>query len=556
MAKKRLSSLNSDYRYLGLLEHYSHDWELAMYVFFGKYPDHQQRLMLKSIFQENARTSVASGHGTGKSDLISMIIIMFMIFNPKCRVVVVAAKLQVVKDSVWSNLNANFEALEKRMPWVAHYFKITDVNFYEKSQKNVWRASAKGYRINNEQTLAGEHRDVMLTVMEEASVITDAAFQTILGAQTSRDNRVVALSQPTHSGGFFYETQHSRSKLEGGMWDAMTLRSDESEWVQPNFILNCLSDYGGYDSPEFQIKVLGRFPAKQSLFLLGRTEVLGAVGCDVELGDDWGWVATIDVGITRDKSVINISKVSGDIGPDRVVKNVMLMEMAADYGTQAFARRVIAECCSGRFPNITIAIDADGPGHPIWEHIVELVEDGGYDDVTVLAIRWGKPPFTKKQKDRFKNLRAMAHVFAADAIRAKRMSIDSQTKTVEQFCKLPGGLNGSGQWIMMSKQDMKLKMQIASPDRSDTYCFTQIINYKAASIETSFFSSDDADDYNEWLGLDADEKEYEPADGDWDKINHSDDDDHDESYWDDIEEGDIAINEQARKELELLNYTD
>lgn len=546
---KRLKSLNCDHRYLDMLATYSHDWELAMYCFFGKYPDHQQRIMINSIFQESSRTTVSSGHGTGKSDLISMIIILFMIFNPKCRVVAVAAKLQVVKDSVWSNLNENFSELEKRMPWIAHYFEVTDSNFFEKSHKKVWRASCKGYRINNEQTLAGEHRDVMLTVLEEASVITNAACKTIMGAQTSRDNRVVMLSQPTHSGGFFYETQHSRSKAEGGKWNAITMRSDESEWVEPEFILNCLSDFGGYDTPEFQIKVLGRFPSKQSLFLLGRTEVLNAVGCDIDLGDDWGWVATIDVGITRDRSVINISKVKGDIGPNRLVKNVMMLEMAADYGSVAFSNRVIAECCSGRFPNITIAIDADGPGHPIWETIVDLVEKGGYDDVTVQAIKWGKPPFTKKQQDRFKNLRAMAHVFAADAIRGKRMSIDSQPKTTEQLTKLPGGLNPSGQWLMMSKQDMKIKLQIASPDRADTYCFTQIVNYKPATLETSFFSADDEDDYNAWLANGSiKDAEHEASDGDWDLVNVSE---NDSEYWDQIEKGDIEVNEEALKAITL-----
>ncbi len=545
---KRLKSLNCDHRYLGMLETYSHDWALAMFCFFGKYPDHQQLIMLNSIFQENSRTSVTSGHGTGKSDLLSMIIIMFMIFNPKCRVVVVAAKLQVVKDSIWSNINENFQALEKRMPWIAHYFEVTDQHFYERSHKHVWRASAKGYRINNEQTLAGEHKDVMLTVIEEASVVTNAAVTTIMGAQTSRDNRVVMVSQPTHSGGFFYETQHSRSKVEGGKWNAITMRSDESEWVQPDFILNCLSDYGGYDTPEFQIKVLGRFPAKQSLFLLGRLEVMAAVRCPVELADDWGWVATIDVGITRDRSVINISKVSGEIGPNRVVKNEHVLEMAADYGSVAFTNRILAECCSGRYPNITIAIDADGPGHPIWENLVDRIEKGGYDDVTVIAIKWGKPPFTKKQRDRFKNLRAMAHVFAADAIRAKRLSIDNHTKTVEQMSKLPGGLNPTGQWLMMSKQDMKLKLQIASPDRSDTYCFTQIINYKPASQETSFFSADDAEEYDDWLGKDLGDVDHEASDGNWDLVNTSE---HDADYWNEIERGDIKINEDALKDLAL-----
>ena len=32
-------------------------------------------------------------------------------------------------------------------------------------------------------------------------------------------------------------------------------------------------------------------------------------------------------------------------------------------------------------------------------------------------------------------------------------------------------------WVMMKKEIMRSKLQIPSPDRSDTYMFTQIIDY-------------------------------------------------------------------------------
>ena len=50
------------------------------------------------------------------------------------------------------------------------------------------------------------------------------------------------------------------------------------------------------------------------------------------------------------------------------------------------------------------------------------------------------------------------------------------------MAKLPCLINESGQWLMMAKKVMKEKLNISSPDRSDTYCFSQIVNYIPATM--------------------------------------------------------------------------
>lgn len=518
-----IQSITSDPRYVQLLEDYSADWGLAMEVFFGKSPSFQQDEILDSVYKENSQTSIASGTGTGKSDLASIMIILFMIFHPDARVTIVAAKISVVKAAIWGYMFNNFAVLEKRFPWIAHYFTLTETEFYERSKKLTWVVKCKGYRINNEQSLAGEHADHMLQILDEASIVSDSAWSTMLATQTGLDNRFLAMSQPTRNGGYYYETHHSKTIENGGMWNAIRLSSDESEWVKPAFIVNALNEFGGYDSPEFQIKVLGKFTEQQSEFLLTRGECQKAIGATVKLDAEWGWVATCDVGVRRDRSIINICKVSGAIGNKRVVEDYKIIEVAADFGVNNFARKIVNECCNGLYPNITIAIDADGVGVSVWEKVIEMVADGEHDDVTVQAVHWGKPPFTKRQKARFKNLRAMAHVYASEALRDGRMSLDSHLKTIDQFSKLPYSMNAGGQYVMMRKEDMKRKHQIPSPDRSDTYCFTQIINYREAGIE-EFQDDIDTNDMNDWLALDVHNNENEGLDSEnWELIGEGQD---------------------------------
>lgn len=516
---KVVRSLTTDPRYEDFLREYASDYITCMEYLFGMYPSDQQEDILSIMQQDSVYLSIKSGHGTGKSLIAAALIIIFMILHPNCRVVVIAPKISIVKDAIWVYMDNLMEAMSKRVPWIHQYFELTATTYYEKANKLSWNVGVKGYKINNEQSLAGEHRDDMLTIVDEGSIMTRAAYETILGAQTSRNNRVMIMSQPTHSGGFFYDTFHTKSihhvneNGKTGNWHNLTLASDESEWVTEKFILDALINYGGYDSPEYQVKVLGEFPAKMREFLLGREEAQSAVGVKVDLDDDWGFVATCDVGLSRDSSVINISKVSGAIGATRKVQNLRTLQMPPDVTPLNFARKIVSMCCTGSYPNITIAIDGDGVGNGTWERTGELLEEEGHDDVTLVRIGWGKPPFSMSQKRNFKNLRAMAYIYAGDAIKSGRMSLDKDPATVEQFSKLPLSLNADGQYVMMPKPLMKTKHQISSPDRADTYAFTQIINYVPASENNEAqMSSFEAEQFDDWLqadlpGLDIDSEQ-------------------------------------------------
>jgi hypothetical protein len=501
--KKRILSIVSDPRYLDLIRRYDADWDLACAELLGIETDFQQREVLDNVSKVGSRTSVSSGHGTGKSFLTAAMIIIFMILHPGGRVVIIANKIRQVMDAVWKNLKIHFKALQRRFPWIANYFVLTESSFFERTSKGIWYVSPKGFRLNQEESLAGEHADHMLTIVDEASGVNDRAFGVIMGAQTSEDNRVLLLSQPTRVGGYFYRTHHDLSiKMSAdGTWHSITMSSALSKHVTKQFIIDKLKEYGGFDSPEFQIKVLGCFPRNMSAYLLGRDDVQAAATAAArravaqKLGADWGWVATIDVGGGRDRSVINISRVSGPIGPERVVVNHRLLEMPADIDPAVFCRRIVAECCSGQYPNITIAIDGDGAGHQVHSHVSELAPD-----FTVIRIRWGFPPKMPAAKRRFVNLRAMAHIYTQAAILTGRMGLDSDNKTIDQFSKLPVSMNESGLWLMMKKEIMRTKLQIPSPDRSDTYCFTQLIDYVPHNYESDHADHDTAaDEMADWL---------------------------------------------------------
>lgn len=72
----------TDPRWRELVALYRYDWIAAADVLFGKTPTWQQDEIIESTQQDGSWTSVTSGHGTGKSDMTSIIAILFIMFSP------------------------------------------------------------------------------------------------------------------------------------------------------------------------------------------------------------------------------------------------------------------------------------------------------------------------------------------------------------------------------------------------------------------------------------------------------------------------------------------
>ena len=229
----------TDPRWRELVALYRYDWIAAADVLFGKTPTWQQDLIIESVQEQGSKTSVSSGHGTGKSDMTSIMIMLFIIMYPGARAIIVANKIQQVMTGIFKYIKINWATATSRFPWLADYFVLTETAFYEVTGKGVWTVVPKGFRLGSEEALAGEHADHLLYIIDEASGVSDRAFGIITGALTGQDNRILLLSQPTRPSGYFYDTHHKLAKRPGnpdGVYTAITLNSEESPLVTPAFI--------------------------------------------------------------------------------------------------------------------------------------------------------------------------------------------------------------------------------------------------------------------------------------------------------------------------------
>lgn len=479
MAARKIKPVTADPRWRDLVVAYRYDYEKAVRELFGVMPSADQVKIIDSVERIGSQTTVTSGHGTGKSAVSAMLLMIYMLTQPDARVVIIANKIGQVRAGVFKYVKSYWAEALKRNPWLNTYFVLTDTMFFERSRKGIWEVLCKGFRLGNEESLAGEHADHLLIIMDEASAISDKAIGIVRGALTQDDNRMLMMSQPTRPSGYFFDSHHSLALNEGnpnGIWTAIRLNAEQSRFVNLKAIRERMMEYGGRDSVEYQVKMLGLFPREVSGYLLGRDECERASRRVVYLEKGWGWLATADVGNGRDKSVLNIMKVSGYREKRRVV-NFSILEMPGTVDPISFGDFIFNECTQEKYPGITVAVDADGIGVSTCD---QLVRRG----INPVRIRWGKPMFAKADKDRFVSQKAYANIAARDAVKSGRMRLDKDGKTADQASRIPFAMNEDGRIAMMKKDVMLKKLNIKSPDRWDTYCFSMLVDYTPADDAT------------------------------------------------------------------------
>ena len=113
----------TDPRWRELVALYRYDWIAAADVLFGKTPTWQQDLIIESVQEQGSKTSVSSGHGTGKSDMTSIMIMLFIIMYPGARAIIVANKIQQVMTGI-------FKYIKTIINYLRIYGNLTTINNY------------------------------------------------------------------------------------------------------------------------------------------------------------------------------------------------------------------------------------------------------------------------------------------------------------------------------------------------------------------------------------------------------------------------------------------
>jgi hypothetical protein len=491
----RQKSLLSDARYKDFVDRYSFDPVRFAVEVCCLIPTYQQIELLESVKPGGSRTSVSSGHGTGKTSIFAVIALWHLLCYYFSNTILSAPKISTVHDGVWKEF-ADLSTKIQGGPqsWIWDYFTIESEKVYVKGHKLNWWVIAKSAPRGSPENLAGAHRDWLLWLIDEASGVPDANFGVITGSLTDKRNRIAIASQPTRSSGFFYETHHKLSLDEGGAWNALVFSSEKSPLVSAEFIAEKRTQY---TDEEFQIKVLGLFPENSSKYLIGPGAIERTIGHSALLLDQpYGWMLPLDVGGGgyRDWSVMPALKVQGlgEYGPDARRVQLTTVPLYSNKQDPAQLHGVVVREASER-NNATAMIDAGGMGLLVCKQL-DLDGFSNYH-----KVNWGVANFKKEYKERYLNQRAQAICGLTRAVQEGRFGVDPgidkafTREMVKQGSRIPFHYDEKARRVIMKKDDMK-KEGIPSPDIWDSLAF--------AFLEDAHFSI--ADDTAAPVGSDID----------------------------------------------------
>ena len=204
------------------------------------------------------RRAIASGHGIGKSALVSWLILWALATMSDTMGVVTANTAGQLAAKTWAQLGK-----WHRMFLGAHLFTYTATAIYSSDPKHekTWRIDAIPWTEHKSEAFAGLHNKGkrILVIFDEASAISDKISEVTEGALTDDNTEIMwfKFGNPTRNTGNFAEcfTKHRH------LWNPRQIDSRTVGITNKTQIKEWIDTYGE-DSDFVRIRVRGVFPNK------------------------------------------------------------------------------------------------------------------------------------------------------------------------------------------------------------------------------------------------------------------------------------------------------
>ena len=405
----------------------------------------------------NKRTSVASGHGIGKTAFGASAIHWFIATRPNPAIVATSNTENQLVNKLWRELNKVNQGAKNRawFDWKQKSFTA----FNDPTSK----ADAISWSADNSEAFAGTHETHVLGVFDEASAIDRVIFNVFAGAMTTPGARWLCLGNSTRNEGYFYDATHGHrvAKKEGdldrGMWNAFVIPSWESPFVDPAWVSE-MKESLGEDSDEYRVRVAGLPPQFDAEQFIPRHFVSLANEREVEVFNRWPLILGVDIGSTGDRSIIVPRR-------GRVALRKGLMRFRGERTTD-FARAIVEQIRFWREDeglNANVIAEAVGMG----VGVVETVEDMGYAENI-----WGiNPGNTASEAELYSNLRCEMWALGKEWLEGE-VSLPNEPELSEDLVTVKRKPSGTNSKLRLESKDEMRRRGVRSPDWADALMLT------------------------------------------------------------------------------------
>ena len=398
------------------------------------------------------RIAVASGHGIGKSALISMLVAWASDTCEDTRIVLTANTESQLRTKTWP------EVLKWRnLAITKHWWRPTKTGIFSvfPGHDEGWRVDAVTWSEHNTEAFAGLHNKGkrIVVIFDEASNIADKVWEVTEGALTDENTEIIwiAFGNPTRNTGRFRECFGKFRHL----WKTRHIDSRHVEGTNKPYLDEMVSTYGA-DSDIVKVRVRGQFPSSSSLQFIGQGLVDGAKARTVKPDHTDPLVMGVDVArFGDDESTIYFRR-----GRDaRTIPPVPLRQV----DTMQLAARVIE--LQTRHGATAVFVDEGGIGAGVVDRLRQL-------NAPVFGVQFGAKPMgavTLANGEKVANRRAEMWAIMREWLNGGAIP-DNDTLAAD-LAGVEYSFNARDEIQLERKADMK-KRGLSSPDHGDGLALT------------------------------------------------------------------------------------
>jgi hypothetical protein len=429
---------------------------------FPNGPEPWQREILQMVKEglinvnKAIQLATASGHGVGKTALVSWIILWALSTKPDTRGVITANTETQLKTKTWAELGKWYH-----MFLAKDFFQLTATAIFAKdtAHERTWRIDMVPWSERNTEAFAGLHNKGrrILVVFDEASAIPDVIWETTEGALTDAETEIIwcVFGNPTRNTGRFRECFPGQRYARA--WRTKQVDSREVSLTNKEQIKSWIDAYGE-DSDFVRIRVRGVFPRTGEMEFISAEDVAAAAARETDSHPHDALVIGVDVArYGANESVIWFRK-------GRDARSIPPVRMRGASVVQ-LASKVSEVCQTYRVDGVFI--DGGGVGGGVVDNVRALhihcfdVQFGSKAEAVGFA--WGT------EGERYANKRA--EMWGSLRSWLKTGSIPHESDLMAQLVGPTYTYNLKNEILLEKKEEM-MKRGLDSPDLADALALT------------------------------------------------------------------------------------
>lgn len=417
---------------------------------------------------EAIRLATTSGHGIGKSALVSWIILWGLsTFEDTIGVVTANTETQL-KTKTWAQLAKWYRLFIGKSLFEMTATKICSV---DPEHKDTWRLDMVPWSERNTEAFAGLHNKGkrILLIFDEASAIPDLIWEVAEGALTDSDTEIIwaVFGNPTKNKGRFRDC-FAGGKF-GHRWKSRAVDSRTVRLTNKEQINEWIKDYGE-DSDFVRVRVRGVFPRTDAVSFIPYDLALRATQrtCEAQ--------GPILIGVDVGRFGDDPSVIYPRCGRDATKYPIELLYQKSTMHTAARVAQVYLELGASM-----VFVDSGGVGGGVVDRLRQL-------QIPVTEVDFGSGADGGNANDGAKYANKRAEIWGRlrswleyGAVPAKINGAEVQI--LEELTGPTYGLNTREEILLESKKSMRSR-GVASPNLADALACTFAMEVFAQDYET------------------------------------------------------------------------